>query len=443
VHCATLEKLGVPTAPIEAKAFSNLSRMYAELVGMPYHRIINVPHPISRVPAEICREYIEGHDPATGRPVVDEIVEALTKPLTKEEKHAGWVERTMPRLIGPDTEENLQCLFVENKWTDYLPIVLPTEERVANILKGISHPANEVVGEFRSGYEACSFTVEKVAANAVMAGAKPEHMPVILAMAASGVSVLATSTQSFARMIVINGPIRNVIGMNSGCGALSPFNEANAIIGRAATLMSMNLGAGGVPGLTYWGSQGNSLDYNHVTFAESEEGLPQGWKPFHVQKGFKPEESVISFFHGYSLLHWKSTYEREKHKAMAHMSNWNLPSGGYKSGFSLLLDPIVAEDLVREGFPTKESVSEYIYKNAMLTLKEFWQYHLVEGKSLPAAKQGIEPYASWLKQPKDTLINRYRSPDEISVLVVGGKTNDFWQAGDWHHLGSLSIDDWR
>lgn len=417
--------------------------MYAELVGMPYHRIINVPHPISRVPASICREYIEGNDPVTGRPVLDEIVEALTKPLTEEEKHAGWVERTTPRLIGPETEENLLNLFVESKWTDYLPVVLPTEERVAGMLKGTSHQPGEVVGEFRSGYEACSFNVETVAANAVMAGARPEHMPVILGMAASGVSVLTTSTQSFARMIVINGPIRNEIGMNSGCGALSPFNQANALIGRAATLISMNLGIGGVPGLTYWGSQGNNLNYNHVTFAENEEGLPKGWKAFHVQKGFKPEESVLSFFHGYGLLHWKSTYEREKHKAMAHMANWNLPSGSYPSGFSLLLDPIVAADLVREGFLTKESLSKYIYENTVVTLGEFWQYHLVEGKSLPAAKRGIEPYASWLEQPEDTLVNRYRSPDEISVLVVGGKTNDFWQAGDWHHLGSLAIDAWR
>jgi len=321
--------------------------------------------------------------------------------------------------------------------------VLPTEERVAEILKGTSHKPNEMVGELRSGYEAGSFNVERVAANAVMAGAKPEYMPVILTMAASGVAALSTSTQSFARMIVVNGPIRNEIGMNSGCGALSPFNQANGVIGRVATLMSINLGSGGVPNLTYWGTQGNTLNYNHVTFAENEEALPPGWEPFHVQKGFKPEESVITFFHGYSLWHWKNTYETEKHKAILHMANWVLPSGSYQSGFGLLLDPQVAEDLVKEGFPTKESLSEYNYENTLLTLDEFWQYHLVEGFSLPAAQKGVERYASWIKQPNDTLIHRYRSPDEISILVVGGRTNDFWQAGDWRHIGSFPIDEWR
>jgi len=417
--------------------------MHAKLVGKPHLRITCVPHPISRVPSPVCREYIEGTDPVNGRPVVDEIIEALTRPLSEEDKHTGLEERPVPRLIGPDTEENLQCFFLENGMTDCLPIVLPTEERVAEMLKGTSHKADEVVGELRAGYEAGSFTVEQVAANAVMAGARSEYMPVILAMAASGVAAISTSTQSFARMIVVNGPIRNEIGMNSRCGALSPFNQANAVIGRVATLMSINLGRGGVPNLTYWGSQGNTLNYNHATFAENEEALPAGWKPFHVQKGFKPEESAISFFHGYSFWHWKNTYEKEKHKAILHMANWVLPSGGYRSGFGLLLDPIVAEDLVREGYPTKESLSQYCYDNTLLTLGEFWQYHLVEGFSLPAAQKGIEPYASWLKQPEDTLVNRYRSPDEISVLVVGGKTNDFWQAGDWRYIGSFSVDDWR
>lgn len=231
--------------------------------------------------------------------------------------------------------------------------------------------------------------------------------------------------------------------MNSGCGALSPLNQTNAVIGRVATLISLNLGRGGVPNLTYWGSQGNTLNYNHATFAENEEGLPSGWKPFHVQKGFKPEESIVNFFHGYGMWHWKNTYQQEKHKAILHMANWVLPSGSYRGGFGLLLDPIVADDLVREGFPTKEAVSEYVYENTLLTLEEFWQYHLVEGFSLTAGQKGNEPYATWLKQPGDTLINRYRSPDEISILVVGGRTNDFWQGGDWRYIGSFSIDEWR
>jgi hypothetical protein len=443
VHCTTLEKKGVPTAPIETQVFESLGRMYAGMVGMAGHRIVTVPHPISRVPASVCREYIKGNDPVTGKPVIEEIVDALTRPLTEDDTRSGSQERPEPRLIGPDTEENLHRLFLENIWTDYLPIVLPTEERVAEMLKGTSHEPDEVVGELRSGYEACTFTVENVAANAVMAGAKPEYMPLILALAASGVPAISTSTQSFGRMIVVNGPIRNEIGMNSGTGALSPMNRANAVIGRVATLISINLGAGGVPNKTYWGSQGNVTNYSHVTFAENEEALPKGWDPFHMQIGFKPEESSVSIFHGYTLWHWKDTYEHAKIDQLLNIADRPLPSSGYKSGLALLLDPIVAHDLVREGFPTKESVAARIYEKTLIPLGEFWQYHLVESFGLTLAQKGVEPYSSWLKQPKDTLIQRFRSSDEISVFVVGGRTNDFWQAGDFHLIGSFSVDEWR
>lgn len=225
--------------------------------------------------------------------------------------------------------------------------------------------------------------------------------------------------------------------MNWGCGAMSPFNHANAVIGRAGTLLPLNAG-GGKPGDTYWGTMGNSLDYNHASFAENEDNLPPGWKPFHVQKGFKSEESAVSFFRLYGFWDWGNTYEFEKHKAVLHMANWVAPS----AGFCLLLDPIVAEQLVEEGFTSKESVSEYIYNNTKLTLEEYWQYHYSENNRR-AAEKGVEPFATLLKQPKDTIINRYQSPDAISILVVGGKTNDFWRGGDGRYMGSFSIDEWR
>jgi hypothetical protein len=130
-----------------------------------------------------------------------------------------------------------------------------------------------------------------------------------------------------------------------------------------------------------------------------------------------------------------------QHKAITHMANWVGPFGE-RTGFSALLDPLVADDLVREGFTTKESLSEYIQKNAPQTLEEYWQYHSTE-TNRAAAEQGREPFATRLKQPKETLINRYAKPTSISILVVGGRTNAFWQAGDWSHLGSFSVDDWR
>ena len=177
--------------------------------------------------------------------------------------------------VEPDTEDNLQRLFLENGWTDQLPVILPTEERVAAMLKGTSHAPDKVVGRMRATAfrEFWEFTVEKVAVNAVMAGAKPEYFPVILALCASGQTARSSSTTSIAVTSVINGPIRNEIGMDSGIGVLGPYNHANATIGRAYNLASINLQGGSVPGDTYMGTLGNWYNYS-ATFPGSRGAQP-------------------------------------------------------------------------------------------------------------------------------------------------------------------------
>jgi len=421
--------------------FQELVRTYAYKKGMPNERFTFVPHPITGQPAPICRKYLEGNDPITGKPIVEEIVGALTKPLTDEDKKTGFLARPVERLVKPDTPENLYRIFAENGWTDGLPIVLPTEEKVAAMLKGTSHKPDETVGTMQpsSPHEPWSYTVEKVAVNAVMAGAKPEYFPVILAIAATGVPSLFTSTTSFARMVVINGPIREQINMNTGIGALGPFNEANATIGRAWTLMSKNLDGGGRVGQTYMGSQGNNLNYNNVCFAEREDRLPPGWKPFHVQKGYKPEESVVSIFTGWGVIRADTTLTEKLHPQIPFWLQFTPFSGA-----SLFLDPLIANQLKDEGFETKEKLVEWIYKNTQLTAGDYWgKYFHIANFVLPNAKKGDEPFASWLKLPRDTLIPRFSSPDRITIFVVGGETNLFWQAGDFRFVVSASVDKWR
>src|SRR6202043_1313212 len=163
------------------------------------------------------------------------------------------IEVPVAGLIGPETEDNLQKLFLDNDWTDKLPIVLPTRERVDAMLHGTSHPPDEIVGhlqpvEFRAAWE---YTVEQVAVNAVMAGARPEYFPVILALAASGLSARGSSSSSKASLGGINGPIRDEIDLNSSIGAMGPYNQANSTIGRAYGLLSQNLQGGSVAGLSY------------------------------------------------------------------------------------------------------------------------------------------------------------------------------------------------
>jgi hypothetical protein len=116
---------------------------------------------------------------------------------------------------------------VANNWIDKLPIILPTEERVAEMVAHTSHKPDEVVGHMRPTHfrEAWEYTVEKVAVKAVMAAARPEYFPVILAIAASGVSARGSTTSSAAGMCVVNGPVRHELNMNCGIGATAPVRE--------------------------------------------------------------------------------------------------------------------------------------------------------------------------------------------------------------------------
>ena len=457
----TVEQLGVPTAPIITSVFEDVVKGVAKVKGMPNLRITFVHHPIFGRPAPDCREYLTGNDPTTGKPVMQEIVDALAKPLSEEDKRTGFIERSLARMVGPDTPENLQRLFVENGWTDYLPIVLPTEEKVAQMLKGTSHKPDEIVGTMRPSppHEAWSFTVEKVAVNAVMAGAKPEYFPVILAIASTGVTSLFTSTNSWARMVVVNGPIRNEIKMNPGIGAMGPFNEANATIGRAWTVISKNLGNGGRPGVNYMGTQGNSFNYNNVCFPEKEEGLPPGWKALHVQKGFKAEDSVVSVFAGIFLQQAPTPPSiRGAYMSPEHMSSVIRNFGSVGPYFNLkatvLVEPLLANDLAKTyGFETKEKLIQWLKENTFQTASEYWTIY---PSDLEKAKAGVEPYASWLKFPEGALVPVPRfvlrkppeipttiQPEPITLIVVGGETNSWYFAGDFYYVASASVDKWR
>ena len=292
-----LENAGVPSVAVHTDVFARLARSVARMNGMPRTRQAFVPQPVVDKTPQQLRGYIEGLDPTTKRPFMQEVIEGLSRPLDEEDLNGLSFDRSTPRLVEPGTEDDLQRLFLDNGWTDHLPVILPTEQRVAAMLKGTSHQPDKLVGRMRpTAYrEFWELTVEKVAVNAVMAGAKPNYLPVILAHAASGITARSSSTTSLAMTTVVNGPIRDEIGMSSGIGALGPYNHANATIGRAYQLLSINGQGGSVPGDTYMGTLGNAYNYS-ATFAEAEERSP--WRPFHVQKGYKPTDSTVSIFFG-------------------------------------------------------------------------------------------------------------------------------------------------
>lgn len=431
---------GVPTVSLHTRVFAPAVRSVARVSGMPRTRFAFVPMPVMGKSAAELRAYVDGDDPITGRPVMREVIEGLTRPFDAEDLKQASYERTTPRLLEPDTEEHLHQLFLEQRWTDQLPIVLPTEERVEAMLARTKHPPDEVVGHMRptAFREFWEYTVEKVAVNAVMAGARPEYFPVILALAASGVSARGSTTSSAAAMAVVNGPIREELGMNSGTGAMGPYNHANATIGRAYGLLSQNLQGGSVPGLTYLGSQGNGYAYSSLTFAENEERSP--WEPFHVQHGFRPTDSAVSAFSGcrstaFTLGLRERHWQEHVGNLLRGMDPHNAPT--------FLLDPITARQFIdRGGFDTKEKLIDWAHEQARLPASEYWDYQLIQNYVYPRATFGEEPYASMLKAADDEPIPMFRRED-IHVVVVGGETNGYWRIMGCSYGKTVSVDAWR
>ena len=436
----SLEQQGVPTVAIHTQVFERLAKMTARTNGMPTTRQAFVPQPIVGKSAPELRAYIEGSDPVSKRPFAQEIIEGLTGQMTDEDMKGLSFERSTPRLLDPDTEENLNNLFINSHWTDYLPIVLPTDERVEKMLKGTSRGRDEVVARLRPAAfrEFWEITVEKVAVNAVMAGAKPEYFPVILALVATGVTARQSSTTSFSAISVINGPIRKEIGMNDGIGAMGPYNHANSTIGRAFSLACQNGQGGSVPGETYMGTLGNPYSYTFC-FPEAEERSP--WQPLHVQKGFKPEDSTATVFFGgwYTQSGYgpRDTWQEKFRRCLTACELFSPPL--------IVMDPIIAKDFAKLGYDTKEKLAQWCSDNALMPAREYWDDQWVNTLHKPLGVAGVEPFATRMKAKPDELISVFEA-ERFNIVVTGGESqNAFKMIGGIYRNDSqtVSIDDWR
>jgi hypothetical protein len=188
--------------------------------------------------------------------------------------------------------------MLDRGWTDGLPVVPPTELRVLRMLEGTTRDPSDVVAVVPPDLVEC--TVEKVAINAVLAGCKPEYLPVVLAAVEAActdefnIHGLLATTWFSGPVVIVNGPIAARIGMNSGVNALGQGNRANATIGRALQLVVRNVG-GGRPGEVDRAALGNPGKYTFC-FAENEEGSP--FEPLSVARGFPAGTSTVTLFAG-------------------------------------------------------------------------------------------------------------------------------------------------
>ncbi|MBI2908357.1 MAG: hypothetical protein HYX92_11975 [Chloroflexi bacterium] len=194
------------------------------------------------------------------------------------------------RRLKVASEEAATGFLYEQGWTDGLPVVVPTPDRVEAMLAGTRRRPEDLIGLIPPAMGKA--TVEKMAINAVMAGCLPSYLPVVIAALEAMVApefVLArvqATTNPVAPLAVVNGPIRQKLDINCGHNALGQGRQSNATIGRAIRLILSNIG-GAIPGVTDMATLGQPAKYTFC-LGENEEALPTTWPPLHVEKGLPP-----------------------------------------------------------------------------------------------------------------------------------------------------------
>ena len=423
---------------------------------------------------------------------IEPMLEALTRPLTEKEKESGRWEPPYGKVLFEGTLDEAETFYQQTEYipaplnapiaiyTDGFPIRVPTEERVREMLTGTSHKPDEILtyqsdrqdlrGVVKKG-DAVRFhpmnwtaTVEKVAINAVMAGCKPEHLPVVLAIAESRCPI--ESTHALGQWVCVSGPIVKEIEMNAGVGMLGPGNPANVTIGRTYQLMARNLG-GAIIGVNRMPSISSPFTTGGTCCAENADGLPPGWKGLNEEAGFKKDENVVMVLNvpdGIRGVQFSPggyrAFQKSGHGGIARRldvkgkpgpHNWLeyiLPElwAGREGAKTIIMVPEMARHLYDYGFKSKEEVYEWLWKKSFVTVKEYRNFSWVDLTT--NGWMGIEKTSGkpWKELDEDYMVPAGGDDPSGFYIIVGGGEEEVSQQLAGRRAGSdpvYSIDAWR
>ena len=347
--------------------------------------------------------------------------EMLKKRMTEAGKTKPPLAGQFPKskieqlCIKDDSQAEINALFYKRGWSDGLPIVPPTVERVKAMLKGSDLDPDYVVSAIDPvGGQA---TIEKIAVNAVMAGCRPEYMPVLIAAVEAvmdpnvNLRGMASTTSPDVPLLIINGPIAGQLEINSGSNALGRGSRANSSISRALNLIIQNIGGSWV-GITDMSTLGQPADFSNM-LAENEAASP--WSPLHVELGFQKNDSVVTVvgvepYH--TIMGLGHTADGFMRIIADHLIGSDRP---YQSTMVLLITKDTAQMMARNGW-TKESIREYIDKNARMPLSMVKKKFLDNGT---ASVLGGIP--SWVYEAKDpNMMIPAPFIGQLHIIVAGG-----------------------
>lgn len=409
--------MGIPTVGITAESFSREFGIRARSLGHPNVPRLVVEHVLTGITEQEVRDMIAAK--------TEEVIKLIMTPVTMAQDGAATEERFI-RYDGVDgltAWDKLNEDFLRRKWGDGFPIVPPTPERVEKMLAGTKRRRDELVTLFEPNKGLA--TVEKIAINAVMAGCKPEHLPVVL----TAVECMHTppfnnifvfcSTAPHAPFVMINGPIRKEIGINSGRACLGPGYQSwvNTVIGRAVRLCILNLGR------CYAGEGdqdtiGSPNKYSMV-IGENEEESP--WEPYHVEQGFNKEESTVTVF-GCESLHEVCGLKPTDPEGILSLFANTADAAGAAAFQHWVIDEMVWNHIaivcpeharnISLGGWGKGSIKNYIYHNARKPVKLL---------RTAMHKERFSAQWQWLySMPDDYQVPVMLSPESLHVIVAGG-----------------------
>ena len=425
-----IERLGVPTATLCTDQFAQLTHSMAESLGVGALPLVYLRHPLSNTPVDEVK--------AKAREVVDGIVEALTSTHDKLESHSRTRDYPMPRgmcgflpkseggsgIVTPEelavlddsaaSAEDIADRLYAWGWTDGLPVIVPTRSRVDQMLAGTSLRPDTDLGAVAPMF--AQATVERVAINAVMAGCRPEYLPVVIAAVEAVLSDeyalegRQTTTHAGAPMIIVNGPINDELAINYGTGCMGAGWRANATIGRALRLVLTNIG-GARPGLVDSATHGHPGKY---AFCIGENELLTPWEPLHVERGFAKNDSTVTVVHTeapHSINDARSKTARGlMTTVVSTMSTLGVNNLYYQGEPVLVLGPEHANLLARAGW-SKRDVKAFVHQYARQPAL------LVRGRGMEIGRE----FPAWIDLANDTdTVPIIEHPDDLIVVVSGG-----------------------
>ncbi len=320
--------------------------------------------------------------------------------------------------IGDSIEVANEYLYA-NGMTDGLPVFPPTEDRVMRMCEGVALDPDFEVALLPPEWSPA--TVEAIAINAVMAGCRPEYMPVLVtaveAMACPEFVLLGVlaSTGGYGVSVMLNGPIRKEIDLNYSNNLFGPGTMSNATIGRALRLIQLNIG-GVVPGVTDKSCHGWPGKYT-LCWGENEEASP--WLPYHVEKGFDPSDSTLTIFAAGSLCRIGAGWTTKGLGALQSLAYGMRPVGPMLQGLGngarplVVLGPETAKQIHKDGI-SKAEVREYFFVNARCRFEE--NYHPDSGETLRFDQMLKCSTNLW----PDGTVSIADKADDIAVVVAGG-----------------------